>query len=151
MQSKEVCWKLLPVVFWTLHGFATLWVRSPDSQEKFPNTEVIASGVVVWEGQEYRHFRPCLSNPAYPFFEKWTINFPKVTEANAQKLEPFQTYKRYMLVKFRGRVSAIPGYIFLGSFGYGHLSSFDREVDIEEILQTQDTNSATCPKAQMDA
>jgi hypothetical protein len=50
-------------------------------------------------------------------------------------------------LKFRGRVSAIPGYIFLGSFGYGHLSSFDREVDIEEILQTQDTNSATCPKA----
>jgi hypothetical protein len=147
MQSKEVWWRLLPVVFWTLHGFATLWVGSLSRQEKLPNTEVIASGVVVWEGQEYRHFRPCSSNPAYPGFERWTINFREINKANAQKLEPFQNYKRYMLVKFRGRVSAIPGYIFLGAFGYGHLSSFDREVDIEEILQTQDTNSAACPKA----
>lgn len=131
MNSKEVWWKLLLVAFWTLHGFATLWVRSPDSQEKFLNTEVIASGVVVWEGQEYRHFRPCLSNAAYPLFEKWAINFPGINKTNAQKLEPFQIYKRYMLVKFRSRVSAIPGYIFLGAFGYEHLSSFDREVNIE--------------------
>jgi hypothetical protein len=52
----------------------------------------------------------------------------------------------YILLKFRDHVSAIPGYALLGAFGYGHLGTFDREINIEEILQMQDTNSATCPK-----
>ncbi len=98
MPSKAK-WKLLFVLLWTMHGLATGWTRSLTYQHNLPNTEVIASGVVV-SGQEYGHFRPCSSNPSYPGFERWTVQWPKgIADVNAQKLGTFKSTKHRILKK----------------------------------------------------